>query len=82
MIPQTSTFTIFEMADSGNFLYGGSILLKGGAKHVGAEFCQTGFFRQKAPVILKALCPLRPWSISLGSGTKCLPQRVFVIWVV
>ena len=56
MILQKSTTTIFEMADFGNFLDGGSILLKGEAKHGGAEFCQTGFFRQKASIILKAFC--------------------------
>ena len=47
MILQKSTTTIFEMADFGNFLDGGSILLKGEAKHGGAEFCQTGFFLDK-----------------------------------
>ena len=55
MILHKSTFTIFEIPDLENFLDGGSILLKGEAKHGGAEFCQTGFFRQKAPVIMKAL---------------------------
>ena len=49
MILQKSTSTNFEMADFGNFLDGGSILLKGEAKHGGAEFCQTGFFLDKKP---------------------------------
>ena len=79
MILQKSTTTIFEMADFGNFLDGGSILLKGEAKHGGAEFCQTGFFRQKASIILRAYChgPLVSlFLVSLGSGTKCPSQRV------
>ena len=56
MILQKST--IFEMAASGNFLDGGSINFSlGEAKHGGAEFCQTGFVRQRAPIIMKVLCP-------------------------
>ena len=46
------------MAASGNFLDGGSIqLFFGEAKHGGAEFSQTGFVRQRAPIIMKVLWP-------------------------
>ena len=56
MILQKST--IFDMAALGNFLDGGSIgLFFGEAKHGGAEFCQTGFVRQRAPIEMKVLCP-------------------------
>ena len=54
-------------------------LTKRGKQNMGAwNFVRQAFFRQKAPVILKALCPLRPWSVSMGSGTKCPPQRVLL----
>ena len=50
--------TVFEMAVFGNFLDGGSIgLFFGEAKHGGAEFCQTGFVRQRALIIMKVLWP-------------------------
>ena len=50
MIPQKSTFTIFEMADSVNFLYGGSILLKVEQNMGARNFVRQAFLDKKTQI--------------------------------